>query len=273
MCSVFPKDPYIEVGTDIEVVCHSSCIHGDVFWTVGNTSVDRRLSDPVSSSHTILTLRNFTQQNATVLCRSVQTLQILGGTTIRTYCTLFCVCVRACGCLYLYFKKRKSDGHSALGLNLELIWFKQPDPEPCHVSGIMKIRPSVGNHSCSRAVGRIRWIIRWKYTTRCWGGLQTSLHLWKYHGLHVCRHISKTCVSFRASLQRPSQTEICSSRATTCTSKPTLTSGKRSLEGNVTVVVRARTPVWEAYSDPHEFDSLHICKSREFNSTHIISDS
>ncbi|XP_034756466.1 interleukin-31 receptor subunit alpha-like [Etheostoma cragini] len=85
ICNVVPKDEYIEVGSDIDIVCQTSCVHGKIFWKLNNRPVDKSLSNTINSSHTVLSLRNFTYQSATLQCHSEDTHQVLGGTTIRTY--------------------------------------------------------------------------------------------------------------------------------------------------------------------------------------------
>ncbi|XP_070781461.1 interleukin-31 receptor subunit alpha-like [Enoplosus armatus] len=84
-CDVVPKDHYIEVGSNTEIVCQTSCVHGKIFWTLNKRRIDESLSNTINSSHTVLSLRNFTHHNATLECHSADTHQILGGTTIRTY--------------------------------------------------------------------------------------------------------------------------------------------------------------------------------------------
>lgn len=84
-CNVVPKDQYIEVGSDAEIVCQSSCVRGKIFWTLNNKRLEKSLSNAINSSHTVLSLRNFTHRSATLQCHSVDTQQVLGGTTIRTY--------------------------------------------------------------------------------------------------------------------------------------------------------------------------------------------
>ncbi|XP_044024261.1 interleukin-31 receptor subunit alpha-like isoform X2 [Siniperca chuatsi] len=84
-CNVVPKDQYIEVGSDTEIVCQTSCVHGKIFWTLNNRRIDESLSNTINSSHTVLTLRNFTHHSATLQCHSAATKQVLGGTTIKTY--------------------------------------------------------------------------------------------------------------------------------------------------------------------------------------------
>ncbi|KAK2856059.1 hypothetical protein Q5P01_004794 [Channa striata] len=84
-CNVFPKNQYIEVGSSTEVVCQTTCVRGRVFWTLDNSPIDESLSRTINSSHTVLTLRNFTHHSATLQCHSADTQQVLGGTTIRTY--------------------------------------------------------------------------------------------------------------------------------------------------------------------------------------------
>lgn len=84
-CDVFPKDQYLEVGSDINIVCQTSCIQGKIFWTLNNRRVKESLSNTTNSTHTVLSLRNFTHHSATLECHSAATQQVLGGTTIRTY--------------------------------------------------------------------------------------------------------------------------------------------------------------------------------------------
>ncbi|XP_068564446.1 interleukin-6 receptor subunit beta-like [Cebidichthys violaceus] len=84
-CKVVPEDPYIEVGSDTEIVCQTSCVSGKVFWTLNGRRIDESQSSTVSSSHAVLTLRNFTHQRATLECWSANTQLVLGGTTIQTY--------------------------------------------------------------------------------------------------------------------------------------------------------------------------------------------
>lgn len=86
ICNVFPKDQYIEVGSDARIVCQSSCVQGKIFWTLNNIPIDERLSNTINSSYTLLSLKNFTRHSATLQCHSTDTQQVLGGTTIRTYC-------------------------------------------------------------------------------------------------------------------------------------------------------------------------------------------
>nr|XP_020459565.1 interleukin-6 receptor subunit beta-like [Monopterus albus] len=85
LCNVIPKDLYIEMGSDIEVLCQTSCASGKIFWTLNSRPIDESLSNVINSSLTVLSLRTFTHHNATLQCHSANTQQILGGTTIRTY--------------------------------------------------------------------------------------------------------------------------------------------------------------------------------------------
>lgn len=84
-CNVFPKDKYIEVGSDIDIVCQTSCVNGKIFWTLKEGPVDESWSNTTNSSHTVLSLRKFTDHSATLQCHSAVTQQVLGGTIIRTY--------------------------------------------------------------------------------------------------------------------------------------------------------------------------------------------
>ncbi len=90
-CNVFPKDQYIERGSDTQITCQTSCVHGEIYWTLDNISQDKTLSERINSSHTVLSLKNFTNQRATLQCHSEVTKQILGGTTIRSYSNGFLV--------------------------------------------------------------------------------------------------------------------------------------------------------------------------------------
>ncbi|CAJ1078248.1 interleukin-31 receptor subunit alpha-like [Xyrichtys novacula] len=86
-CDVVPKDIYAEVGSDIKIVCHTSCVHGHgkVFWKLNSREIDEHLSTTINSSYTVLFLRNFTEHRATLQCYSALIQEILGGTTITTY--------------------------------------------------------------------------------------------------------------------------------------------------------------------------------------------
>ncbi|XP_056261264.1 interleukin-6 receptor subunit beta-like [Seriola aureovittata] len=84
-CNVAPKDQYIEVGSDTEIVCETSCIRGNIYWTLNNIRINESWSNTINSSHTELSLKNFTHHSATLQCHSADTRQVLGGTTIRTY--------------------------------------------------------------------------------------------------------------------------------------------------------------------------------------------
>lgn len=84
-CNVIPKDQYIEAGSDTVVMCQTLCFPGKVYWTLNNRPIDDSLSKAINSSHTVLTLRNFTRHNATLQCHNADTQQILGGVFITTY--------------------------------------------------------------------------------------------------------------------------------------------------------------------------------------------
>ncbi|XP_063758244.1 interleukin-31 receptor subunit alpha-like isoform X2 [Eleginops maclovinus] len=83
-CDVVPKNIHIEVGSNISIVC-LTCGHGEIYWTLNTSKVDKSLSTTINSSHTLLSLWNFTNQRATLQCHSKDTHQVIGGTTIRTY--------------------------------------------------------------------------------------------------------------------------------------------------------------------------------------------
>ncbi|XP_047429023.1 interleukin-6 receptor subunit beta-like [Mugil cephalus] len=84
-CSVFPKDQYIEEGSSIDIVCQTCTNTKEVFWRLNNRSVDKSLSKTINSTHTVLSLRNFTHSSATVQCESRKPDQVIGGTIIKTY--------------------------------------------------------------------------------------------------------------------------------------------------------------------------------------------
>ncbi|XP_035534941.1 interleukin-31 receptor subunit alpha-like isoform X2 [Morone saxatilis] len=80
--NVFPKDPYIEVGSSINIVCQNS-VQGKIYWTLNSERINESWSN-TNSSHSVLSLPNFTHSSATLQCHSANT-QVLGGTIIRTY--------------------------------------------------------------------------------------------------------------------------------------------------------------------------------------------
>ncbi|XP_068198354.1 interleukin-6 receptor subunit beta-like isoform X2 [Antennarius striatus] len=83
-CSVLPRDLNIEEGSDAQITCQTSCVRGKVFWTLDNTRVDDRQSKS-NSTHTVLTLRNFSRSRATIQCNSAFTGRVLGGTIVTSY--------------------------------------------------------------------------------------------------------------------------------------------------------------------------------------------
>ncbi|KAF7663323.1 hypothetical protein LDENG_00213880 [Lucifuga dentata] len=85
MCNVVPKDGYFEMGSNIEIKCYSSCVHGRIYWTLNNTRINETLSKTINSTYSILLLRNFTHCTAILQCHNALTEHVLGGTTIRTY--------------------------------------------------------------------------------------------------------------------------------------------------------------------------------------------
>ncbi|XP_054617660.1 interleukin-6 receptor subunit beta-like isoform X2 [Dunckerocampus dactyliophorus] len=84
-CDVIPKDVYLEVGSDTEIMCWCLYVHGKVFWTLNSEILPQSWSRSINSSHTAVSLRNFTLHKATLQCHRHDTEEILGGTTIRTY--------------------------------------------------------------------------------------------------------------------------------------------------------------------------------------------
>ncbi|KAM9339228.1 interleukin-6 receptor subunit beta-like [Symphorus nematophorus] len=84
-CNVVPKDHNIEVGSDTEIVCKTSCVSGKIYWTLNTKRINDSLSNTINSSHTVLSLRNFTHRSATLQCHSADNGHVLGGTTITTY--------------------------------------------------------------------------------------------------------------------------------------------------------------------------------------------
>lgn len=88
-CNVFPKDLRVEVGSSVQLVCQTSCLNnGNIFWTLNNEKISDSLSKTLNSTHTVLSLRNFNQSQATVQCHTSFMDQILGGVTVRTYCKI-----------------------------------------------------------------------------------------------------------------------------------------------------------------------------------------
>ncbi|XP_028253380.1 uncharacterized protein LOC114428847 [Parambassis ranga] len=83
-CNVVPKDQYIDFGSSIDIMCQTSCVNGKIYWTLNSSPINETLSVRVNSTHTLLSLRNFRQQKATVQCHSEDTKQILGGTIIKS---------------------------------------------------------------------------------------------------------------------------------------------------------------------------------------------
>uniref|UniRef100_A0A8C4IA39 Fibronectin type-III domain-containing protein n=1 Tax=Dicentrarchus labrax TaxID=13489 RepID=A0A8C4IA39_DICLA len=81
--NVFPKDPYIEVGSSINIVCQNN-VQGKIYWTLNSERIDKSWPVTINSSHSVLSLLNFTHSSATLQCHSANT-QVLGGTIIRTY--------------------------------------------------------------------------------------------------------------------------------------------------------------------------------------------
>ncbi|XP_059211721.1 interleukin-31 receptor subunit alpha-like [Centropristis striata] len=84
-CNVVPKDQFIEVGSDIDLECWTSCVRGKIYWTLNNKPVHESLSKTINSSLTVLSLRSLPLQTATVQCHSANTHQVVGGAKIRTY--------------------------------------------------------------------------------------------------------------------------------------------------------------------------------------------
>ncbi|XP_061742862.1 interleukin-31 receptor subunit alpha-like isoform X2 [Nerophis ophidion] len=85
MCDVVPKDLYIQVGSNIKIFCDKMCVHGKVFWTLDNKVLPKSWSTPINSSRIAVSLNNFIQPKAALQCHSVDTKELLGGTTIKTY--------------------------------------------------------------------------------------------------------------------------------------------------------------------------------------------
>lgn len=85
LCDVFPKDLYIERGSDAQITCQTSCVPCKVYWTLNNRPVDKTLSKVIDSLHTNLTLRNFVNHSATLQCHREDTHEVIGGITVRTY--------------------------------------------------------------------------------------------------------------------------------------------------------------------------------------------
>ncbi|XP_024147426.1 interleukin-6 receptor subunit beta isoform X1 [Oryzias melastigma] len=85
-CRVFPTDLFVEVGSSVRLVCNCDSVrNGKFFWTLNRRRLDENLSKTINSTHSVLSLRNFTHSNATVECHNTETTQILGGTIVKTY--------------------------------------------------------------------------------------------------------------------------------------------------------------------------------------------
>ncbi|XP_075893966.1 interleukin-6 receptor subunit beta-like isoform X2 [Nelusetta ayraudi] len=84
-CDVIPKDVFIERGSSVQIVCLTSCTQEGVRWKQDNRPDKGHESKRINSSHTVLTLRNFTDRMATLECRRLKTDIVIGGTFIRTY--------------------------------------------------------------------------------------------------------------------------------------------------------------------------------------------
>lgn len=86
-CRVFPTDLFVEVGSSVRLVCNCDSVrNGKFFWTLNRRRLDENLSKTINSTHSVLSLRNFTHSNATVECHNTETTQILGGTIVKTFC-------------------------------------------------------------------------------------------------------------------------------------------------------------------------------------------
>ncbi|KAM6915451.1 interleukin-31 receptor subunit alpha-like [Xenentodon cancila] len=84
-CNVVPKDKYIEEGSTAEIFCQTTCVNEKIFWTLNNKSTDASKSTIINSTHTVLSLENFTHRSAVLQCHGIKTNMVLGGTIIRTY--------------------------------------------------------------------------------------------------------------------------------------------------------------------------------------------
>ncbi|XP_008282578.1 interleukin-6 receptor subunit beta-like [Stegastes partitus] len=185
-CDVLPKDPYIEMGSSIKLVCLTSCANSKVFWTLKSRPIDERLSNTINSTLTVVSLSNFTHHRATLECYSADTQQILGGSIITTYLK-----PRKISCT-LDYVNQEGDGMPQL---FTCSWEHQIDPS-----------------------------------------LTVNYTVW-----------------WASSLHSPPM-EICSSNTTICTSNHS------EIFDNFTVMVRAKTSNWEAYSDSYEFAPYQILK-------------
>lgn len=193
-CKVVPKDQYVEVGSDTKIDCHTSCVHGKVFWKLNNRPIESR-STAVNSSLTVLSLKNFTEHSATLVCYSANG-EILGGTIIRAYSKPDRV-----SCI-LYHENQESIGVPEF---LRCTWEHRVNPS--------KIKNT-------------------NYTVLS----STSLH--------------------------PFQSEICTSRGTTCTNEYLNISEEIPLTNmlNVSLTVRAKSADFEAYSETQEVNPYHMWK-------------
>ncbi|CAL8392743.1 unnamed protein product [Gadus morhua 'NCC'] len=84
-CAVFPKNQHVQFGSEVQVTCQSSCSEGQIYWVVNGQVVADRFSKSINSSHTVLSLKNFTYQSVIIQCHSVFNDLVLDGTYIKTY--------------------------------------------------------------------------------------------------------------------------------------------------------------------------------------------
>uniref|UniRef100_A0A8C4IDC9 Fibronectin type-III domain-containing protein n=1 Tax=Dicentrarchus labrax TaxID=13489 RepID=A0A8C4IDC9_DICLA len=121
--NVFPKDPYIEVGSSINIVCQNN-VQGKIYWTLNSERIDKSWPVTINSSHSVLSLLNFTHSSATLQCHSANT-QVLGGTIIRTYTkpsNMSCILTDTIGdSWFMCTWEHQTD--SSLKINYTVLWW------------------------------------------------------------------------------------------------------------------------------------------------------
>lgn len=184
MCNVVPKDLFIERGSSAEIMCDTSCLPRNVYWTLDKKLVnDTSMSKRINSTHTVLTLSQFTNHNATLQCHREFSNEVLGGTIIRTYSKecfwelwswLCC-----CKCLsVLYF------------ITSTVFAFLQQNPEYHHVFSILKIKIGRVHPTCSHANGRMKLTLHWKkntpFSSKTLHILRCICEIMQKRGLFIC---------------------------------------------------------------------------------------
>ncbi|XP_018600439.1 interleukin-6 receptor subunit beta-like isoform X1 [Scleropages formosus] len=96
-CDVFPKDPVIRMGSDIEIMFrgshHSLCTNvtsyspSKITWTLNNKKIDEKFYAVINSTIPAVSIRNFILQTGRVMCHMDVDGKdiILGATTIKAF--------------------------------------------------------------------------------------------------------------------------------------------------------------------------------------------